>query len=99
MVCSLLLGFKLRYELFFLAFLTADGVLLTVWSVESVEWALFKSLAGRGLHCLPNVVAWLTEVVGTETEPSSCFATVAALKHDMFCSMLLTVSLARCFPY
>ena len=66
--------------------------------MESVEWALFESLTGRRLHRLPNVVAWLTEVMGTETEPPSCFATVAALKHDMLCSMLLTASLARCFP-
>ena len=95
-----MLGFSLRYEFFLPAFLAADSKLLTVGCMESVEWALFKSLAGRGLHCLPNVdvVARLTEVMGTETEPSGCLATVAALKHDMFCSMLLTVSLARCFP-
>ena len=93
-----MLGFRLRYEFFLPAFLAANGELLSIRCVESVEWALFKSLAGRGLHCLPNVVARLTEVMGTETEPSGCLATVAALKHDMFCSMLLTVSLARCFP-
>ena len=66
--------------MFLLAFLTAESELLTVGSVESVKWTLFKAFTGRRLYCLPSVVARLTEVMGSETEPSGCFTTVSALK-------------------
>lgn len=44
-----------------------------------------------GFHSLPCVVARLTEVVSTKTEPSSGFATVAAFVNNVISPMFCTV--------
>ena len=67
--------------------------------MEPIEWALLKSLARLGLYSLPDVVAWLTEMVSTEAKPFGSLAAIATFIHYVLSAMFLTMSLARTLSY